>query len=175
MQCLVYRGLDNDTFLLGSHRHKHWKTAKTNVNNFGNGHLHRLPQTCDSKGILHDDFYILGSRMSWNSQSILSHLFLKNPGSWWFVWRGVGSQLCCSFAHSTNKTASFTNSDFLSLILETPEGKTPYKRNNQAWPVFINFFDGFLKLQSFSLHGYQNPGNATNTKTWHKCTDDHRS
>lgn len=71
MQFLVYRGLDIDTFLFGSHRHTHWKTtnAKANVTNFGNGHLSRLPQTCYSKVIWHDDFYILGSRMIWNSQS----------------------------------------------------------------------------------------------------------
>ena len=50
----------------------------------------------------------------------------------------VGSRLRCSFAHSTNKNARFANY-FLLLILETPEGKTPYKRNNQAWPVFIKF------------------------------------
>ena len=84
--------------------------------------------------------------MSWNSQSILSHLFFNSPDSWRIVWRRgtggegrVGSRLRWSFAHSANKNARFANY-FLLLILETPQGKTPYKRNNQAWPVFIKFW-----------------------------------
>ena len=54
-------------------------------------------------------------------------------------WLPASLRLRCSFAHSANKNARFANY-FLLLILETPsEGKTPYKWNKQAWPVFIKF------------------------------------
>ena len=112
------------------------------------------------------------------SQSILSHLFFNSPGSWRFVWRRGGKgELAPGFAArlrtQQNKNARFANY-FLLLILETPQGKTPYKRNNQAWPVFIKFWR-IPQVEILFPHGYQNSGNVTNTKTWNKCTEDHCS
>ena len=99
--------------------------------------------------------------MSWNSQSILSHLsatvFLIAQVAGGLFGEGgegggggVGSRLRCSFAHSTNKNASFANY-FLLLILETPEERHHTKGTTKHGQFLLTFLTDSSSYNTFPL------------------------